>query len=161
MSTSVSLSPSKHTTLSSSPLSHTIFLPPCVRQELTVAVHAVVGTAPIDVYLKTLRRKQLEEYHAAFEGEDSLLHDFCCPLDPALYLSLQLLFLPLFPLVLLTSSFFSYSPPPASRPPSILLISFSAAKAGGHSMPPRSQSDVNMPPKGQGQGQGGANSSKY
>ena len=33
-----------------------------------MAVHAVVGTAAIDTYLKMLRKNQLEEYHAAFEG---------------------------------------------------------------------------------------------
>jgi centrosomal protein CEP104 len=37
-------------------------------KELTVAVHAVVGTGAIDGYLRALRPKQLEEYHAAFEG---------------------------------------------------------------------------------------------
>ena len=34
-----------------------------------MAVHAVVGTAAIDTYLKMLRKNQLEEYHAAFEGK--------------------------------------------------------------------------------------------
>ena len=53
----------------------------CALQELTVAVHAVVGTAPIDVYLKALRRKQLEEYHAAFEGEGHLCYVHMTPLS--------------------------------------------------------------------------------
>ena len=37
-------------------------------QELTVAVHSVVGPGPIDSYLKSLRKMQLDEYHAAFDG---------------------------------------------------------------------------------------------
>jgi hypothetical protein len=127
-------------------------------------VHAVVGTAPIDVYLKTLRRKQLEEYHAAFEGEGSLLYNLCLPLDlHSPYISSSTP--PFSPPPSHSSSTPPFSPPlslipssSSSHPPS-LSTSVAAAKAGGHSMPPRSQSDANIPSKGQ--GQGGVNSSKY
>ena len=80
--------------------SHALSITLCALQELTVAVHAVVGTAPIDVYLKALRRKQLEEYHAAFEGEGHLSYPCMTPLSlsstpspllPLLYSTLSLL----------------------------------------------------------------------